>query len=76
MTKTPVAELAGPPTDDLDPAGGRGFADSAPAARPTPGRSVISLSSPSMSRDMSLLAWIFHGHDHSGWRRRSCPAWA
>jgi hypothetical protein len=34
---------------------------------------VISLSSPSMSRDMSLLARIFHGHDHSGCRRGSGP---
>jgi hypothetical protein len=36
MTETPVAEVAGPPTDDPDPAGGGGLGISPSADRLTP----------------------------------------
>ncbi len=40
MTDTPEAELAGPPTDDPDPAGGRGLVD-LPLRRPPDCRPVV-----------------------------------
>jgi hypothetical protein len=49
MTETSVAEVAGPPTDDPDPAGGRALPIPPTAPRLTPGRQ----SSPSDREAMS-----------------------
>jgi hypothetical protein len=53
MTETSVAEVAGPPTDDPDPAGGRGLGDLTLRRPPDSRWSVTSLRSRGDVPDMA-----------------------